>query len=80
MSKKIKLPIKKLKFSVQENHNHSIQVNMEGDLFQLISLKRLPKLQNLHDKHFIDNYHQKDQVSVQRSKNKTLSTRIITWT
>jgi len=80
MSKKIKLPIKKLKFSVQENHNHSIQVNMEGDLFQLISLKRLPKLQNLPDKRFIDNYLLKSQVSVQRSKNKTFSIRIITWT
>lgn len=80
MSKKIKLPIKKLKFRPQENRNHSIQVNMEEDLFQLISLKRLPKLQNLPDKRFIDNYHQKDQASVQRSKNKTFFIRITTWT
>lgn len=80
MSKKIKLQIKKLKLSAQENHNHSIPVNTVEDLFLSINSKRLQKLQNLHDKHFIVNYHQQDQVLVQKNKNKTFFIQIATWT
>ena len=68
-----------LKKSALESLNHSIQLNIKESLFLLISSRKLQKLQNLLVKHFIVNYHQQDQVLVQKNKNKTTFIQITTW-
>ena len=67
-----------LKKSALENLNHSIQLDGKESLFLLISSRKLLKLQNLLVKHFIVNYHQQDQVLVQKNKNKTTFIQITT--
>lgn len=67
-----------LKKSALESLNHSIQLNIKESLFLLISSRKLQKLQNLLVKHFIVNYHQQDQVLVQKNKNKTTFIQITT--